>query len=90
MNKKYVDDIISIVNHIIRKDPYDLHHSVDSWEIKKRTSPVWGISNVRCFHLWQVESNADADVIIETTRVKNTTDPNIDLKKVWYISLELL
>ena len=89
MNKIYVDDIISIVHYIIKKDPYDLRHDAAHWEFQKRTEVIWGITNIKSFHTWRVESNADADAIIEATQIKDNTDQHIDLGKVLYLTLEL-
>jgi hypothetical protein len=89
MNKIYVEDIISIVNYIIKKDPYDPRHHLSNWEFQKRIEVIWGITNVKCFHTWKVESNADAEAIIEATQIKDATDKNIDFSKVLYLTLEL-
>lgn len=90
MNKVYVDDIISIVKYIIKKDPYDLKHNENNWQFRKLTNDSLEIKrNIKALHVWRVESNADANCIIEGTLVSDKTSPEIDLKKVVLLILEL-
>lgn len=90
MNKVYVDDIISIVMYIIKKDPYDTRHQESCWQFRKLTVDETEIkTNLKAQHVWRVESNADADAIIEGTRIQDKTKPEIELNKVLLLVLEL-
>lgn len=90
MNKIYVDDIISIVRFIIKKDPYDTLHLEACWQFRK-TTDVENLTkeNLKVQHAWRVESNADADAIITSCMIDDKTKPEIDLNKVVFLVLEL-
>ena len=90
MNKVYVDDIISIVKFIIKKDPYDTKHQESCWQFRKVTADETEVkSNFKAQHIWRVESNADADAIIEGSLVDDKTKPETELNRVLLLVLKL-
>lgn len=90
MNKVYVDDIISIVKFIIKKDPYDVKHQECNWQFRKLTASNFTVQdNFKAQHIWRVESNMDADAIIEGSMIDDKTKPETELNKVLLLVLEL-
>jgi hypothetical protein len=90
MNKVYVDDIISIVHFIIKKDPYNVRHNSSNWQFKKHTgNTIERNEQLKVQHIWRVESNSDADTIIAGTGITDKTHVETNLNKVLYLILEL-
>lgn len=90
MNKVYINDIISIIHFIIKKDPYDNRHQESCWQFRKLTNGEIEIKpTLKVQHVWRIESNTDADAIIEGTGVQDKTKPETELNKVLFLVLEL-